>query len=327
MATKPAEEAPAPPPKHFGMVFLRTTGCMRHAMLYPHEYLALPVRSPQEAIEHSVSQDTQDLQPCLFAGKAPFKFFGLKLDATSSHARCWFSSVLHKEVQQGGLAQVTLVLENERELLDVAAERHWQGAWTSGWLWECKVPSFEAVVMVNLRLIPNKGVRISTRSDDEEARSQVHHLLCQYCDLASLPWHPIPDRHGKAPPPPDSDGSSLFAENVPDERALDSVRTICAMESLREHLTREELVQHLAEAAGALVELKQQGHKHGLDLEALFARSAEAVVAYYMEADDRDGLRNVLPELQEATLKAGVPLPPHALSIVMELEHSTALAN
>eukprot|EP00971_Amphidinium_carterae_P298264 5926439-Amphidinium_carterae.1 len=146
---------------------------------------------------------------------------------------------------------------------------------------------------------------------------ELHQLLCKYCDVASNSWHPVPESHGKAV----SSAKAVSIHDVLDDRVSGWVSRFSRMETTRENLTREELLECVEEACEAYMELLAGGHEQSLDLATILARNIDAVVCHYLDAGEHNDLRKVLLKLQETTAKAGVELPPLARKIVLEARH------
>mmetsp|Transcript_64396 Transcript_64396/g.119735 ORF Transcript_64396/g.119735 Transcript_64396/m.119735 type:complete len:309 (-) Transcript_64396:125-1051(-) len=305
--TAPATEPCCLPP-HFGMVYLYETGCARHAVLYPYDYRAWEARSLEQVADEGMASGLPALQPPLLFGKAPFKFFGLNARETRCHARCWWSSVLHREVALGSLEKVQLMLGNEDDLNEVVCSGKKS---FPAWLWECYLPGMEAPVEVSMLFLANKGVQIVVSEGPGD--TELHQLLCKYCDVASS-WHPVPEGRGKAVSP----AKTVFTHDVLDDRVSGWVSRFSRMETLRENLTREELLQCVEEACEALIELLAGGHEHRLDLASILGRNIDAVVCHYLDAGEYNELRDILLKLQETTSKAGVELPALARKIILE---------
>lgn len=201
---------PRLPPAGFGVARYASCGTARFELLYEHEYVPQPCRSYSASVPvDKLLPPPLRMRPALRQGKLPFTCFGLRVDHSSNHARCWLGQVLLKEVAEGRLRDVELLVADapgEEGVADADADLQ------ASWCWQVRPTTSAAVngsagatsaadaVQVMLRLAVREGISVEIRGADE-ACAEVYRILLQYCDdyqeCEGRTWRPIPQAPSK----------------------------------------------------------------------------------------------------------------------------------
>mmetsp|Transcript_123899 Transcript_123899/g.361847 ORF Transcript_123899/g.361847 Transcript_123899/m.361847 type:complete len:361 (+) Transcript_123899:49-1131(+) len=188
------------PPARFGVARLEHVGNALHGLIYEHEYTPEPVRKYSEVKPPDV-ECTGVLLPAVRSGRAPFRFFGLRVPASADHARCWLGAVLIQEIRLGRLQHVELAVPSEAEapaqqpagpLQTHGPQPTWRWmVWVAGasLSYELRDPHVE----VTMHISPVDGIFIDLQCENDGDRCFIYRVLRQYCDSNSSGWHPIPE--------------------------------------------------------------------------------------------------------------------------------------